>query len=264
MKITHVLPHPISHRLPPGAGPTLGIGRMVKRDAVLVEVVTDEGLVGWGEAHHGRSPGAVASLIRHTLGPIVTGMDPLDTVGVWQRLFQAHYVSHGLGAATAIGMSGIDLALWDIRGKASGWPLYRLLGGSRRRLAAYAGGLTLGFQPPEALVEESLAYVEAGYPALKLRVGDQPGKDIRRVHAVRAALDHVEILTDANAAYGLDQVRSLLPGLDEAHVGWLEEPFPPFDTHGYAVASRLGRTPWPPVRTTTPASSSRRCWRPTR
>jgi D-galactarolactone cycloisomerase len=79
--------------------------------------------------------------------------------------------SHGMGAAAAIAMSGIDMALWDIRGKAVGWPLYRLFGDSARPIAAYAGGVSLGYQEPAMLVDEVSALVEAGYRAVKLRVG---------------------------------------------------------------------------------------------
>lgn len=244
MKIEDITVLPISYRLPEGSGATMGVGRMVKRDAVLVKVVTDEGLIGWGEAHHGRSPGAIAKLIETTLKPMILGMDALDTTGVWLRLYKGHFATHGFGAGTAIAMSGIDLALWDVRGKAAGWPIYRLLGGGRRRFTAYAGGITLGFQEPQALVEEARSYVEMGYKALKLRLGDNPTNDLRRVEAVRKALgDEIEILTDVNAAYGLAEVRTLMPGLDACRVGWLEEPFPPHDDYAYEKASRFGRTP---------------------
>ena len=71
-------------------------------------------------------------------------------------------------------MSGIDQALWDIKGKALGWPLYKLLGGTNRPVPAYAGGVSLGYQAPDSLVAEAVPMVEAGYKALKLRVGDTP------------------------------------------------------------------------------------------
>ena len=113
-------------------GPTLGIGRAVKRDLVVVKITTEGGLVGWGEAHHGRCPGAVGQIVNTTLRQLVTGMDATDVVGTWARIYQRQLGSHGMGAATALAMSGIDQALWDIRGKAVGWPLYRLLGGASK------------------------------------------------------------------------------------------------------------------------------------
>jgi L-alanine-DL-glutamate epimerase-like enolase superfamily enzyme len=244
MKIADVRAYPTSFPLPPGASVTLGIGRAVKRDAVVVKVVTDEGLVGWGEAHHGRSPGAVAHHINTTLRQLVLGMDAADVVGVWARIYTMQLGSHGLGAATAIGMSGIDLALWDIRGKAAGWPLYRLLGGAARPIPTYAGGVSLGFQDPAALVEEARALVEQGYRAVKLRVGDTPERDLARVAAVRKAFgDGLTILVDANTGYTVADARRVMPGLDAHGVGWLEEPFPAHDHRSYALAAAFGRVP---------------------
>ena len=155
MKIADVRAYPTSFPVPPEASVVLGIGRTVKRDAVVVRVTTDGGLVGWGESHHGRAPGAVAHLVNTTLRQLVLGLDAADVVGVWARIYRMQLGSHGMGAGTSIAMSGIDMALWDIRGKATGWPLYRLLGGSSRPIPAYAGGVSLGWQEPAALVDEA-------------------------------------------------------------------------------------------------------------
>jgi L-alanine-DL-glutamate epimerase-like enolase superfamily enzyme len=244
MKIADVGAYPTSFPIPPEARVTLGIGQAVKRDAVVVKVTTDEGLVGYGESHHGRSPGAVAHHVNTTLRQLVLGMDALDVVGVWARIYKMQLASHGMGAATAIGMSGIDLALWDLRGKAAGWPLYRLLGGASRPIPAYAGGVSLGYQEPAALVEEARALVRAGYRAVKLRVGDSPARDLARVAAVRKALgDDLIILVDANTGYSLADARRVMPGLEAHGVGWLEEPFPAHDARSYAVAATFGRVP---------------------
>ena len=133
MRIVDIKATATSFPIPPGGEVTLGIGRLLKRDAVVVKVTTDEGIVGWGESHHARAPGSIAHIVNHTMRPLVLGMDPTDVVGVWSKIYKMQLNSHGLGAATAMAMSGIDMALWDIRGKASGWPLYRLLGGGRVR-----------------------------------------------------------------------------------------------------------------------------------
>lgn len=132
MRIVDLEAYPTSFPVPPNESVTLGIGRTVKRDAVVVKVTTDDGLVGWGESHHGRAPGAVAHLANTTLRQLVLGMDAADVVGVWAKVYKMQLGSHGMGAATAIAVSGIDMALWDIRGKAAGWPLYQLLGGASR------------------------------------------------------------------------------------------------------------------------------------
>lgn len=244
MKIRSIRAVPISFRVPEGRNVTLGIGRAVKRDAVLVKVETDEGLVGWGEAHHGRCPGAIAKLIDTTISELALGMDALDVVAVWSKVYKMQLASHGMGAAAALALSGLDLALWDIRGKACGWPLYRLLGGASRSIKAYAGGISLGWQDPASLAEEAQGYVAEGYRALKLRVGDSVRRDLARVRAVRGAVgDDVEILVDANTGYSLDDVRRVMPVYDELDVGWLEEPFSPHDHRSYLAASRLGATP---------------------
>ena len=244
MRITRIQSVPISFRVPEGQNVRLGIGRAVKRDAVLVKVETDEGLVGWGEAHHGRCPGAIAKLIDTTLAELVLGMDPLDVNGVWARVYRMQLASHGMGAAAAMALSGLDIALWDIRGKATGWPIHRLLGGAPRAVPAYAGGISLGWQEPASLADEARAHVAAGYRAVKLRVGDSPRRDIARVAAVREALGaDVEILVDANTGYAVDDVRRVMPAFEAAGVAWLEEPFPPHDTYSYGAAARLGTVP---------------------
>jgi L-alanine-DL-glutamate epimerase-like enolase superfamily enzyme len=244
MRIADVKAHPTSFPVAPSQSVTLGIGRAVKRDAVVVKVTTDDGLVGYGEAHHGRAPGAVAHLVNTTLRQLVLGLDATDVVGVWARIYKMQLGSHGLGAATAIGMSGIDMALWDIRGKAVGWPLYRLLGGVSRPIPAYAGGVSLGYQEPAALVEEASALVATGYRALKLRIGDSPARDLARVGAVRKAFgEELVLLTDANTGYTVEDARKAMPGLDAYGVGWLEEPFPAHDYRSYQMARGFGRVP---------------------
>ena len=132
MKITATKAVPISYRVPQGQNVRLGIGRAVKRDAVLVKVTTDEGVIGWGEAHHGRCPGAIAKLIDTTISELVFGMDAMNVIGVWDRVYRMQLSSHGMGYAAAMALSGLDLALWDIRGKVAGWPLYKLLGGASK------------------------------------------------------------------------------------------------------------------------------------
>lgn len=244
MKITSITAVPISFRVPEGQNVTLGIGRAVKRDAVLVKVETDEGITGWGEAHHGRCPGAVAKLIDTTIGELARGMDALDVTGVWNKIYRMQLASHGMGAAAALALSGLDLALWDIRGKAAGWPVYRLLGGASKAIKAYAGGISLGWQEPSSLAEEAAKYVSEGYRALKLRVGDTPARDVARARAVRAAVgEEIDILVDANTGYSLDDVRRVMPAFEELSIGWLEEPFPPHDHRSYRDAAALGTIP---------------------
>jgi D-galactarolactone cycloisomerase len=244
LRIAELRAFPVSFPIPAANRVALGIGTAVKRDAVLVKVTSDEGLAGWGEAHHGRAHTAVAKLIDTTLRQLVVGMDAGDITAIWERMYRYQLASHGMGAGACLAMSGIDMALWDLRGKAAGLPLYQLLGGSRKPIPAYAGGVSLGYQSPETLIEEAQKCVSLGYRAIKLRVGDTPSRDIERLRAVRKAFgDDLVILSDANIGCSLDDVRRLMPVLDELRIGWLEEPFPAHDFRNYREAKRLGRTP---------------------
>jgi D-galactarolactone cycloisomerase len=242
LKIVNVEAFPTS--FPVRAGVTLGIGRAVKRDCVIVKVTTESGLVGWGESHHGRCPGAIGQLINTTLRQLVVGQDASDVVGVWARIYTRQLASHGMGTAAALAMSGIDLALWDIRGKAVGWPVYKLLGGASRAIPAYAGGISLGFQEPAALVEEARLLVEQGYRTVKLRFGDTVARDIGRLEAIRKAFGaSLGIMVDANIGYTLEDVRRVTPALAAHDVLWLEEPFPPQDYRSYESAHGFGGVP---------------------
>jgi L-alanine-DL-glutamate epimerase-like enolase superfamily enzyme len=244
LRIIEIRAFPTSFPVDPKDSVTLGIGRAVKRDAVIVKVETEGGVTGWGEAHHGRCPGAVAHIVNTTLRQLVLGQDANDTTGVWTKVYDKQLASHGMGAGACMALSGIDMALWDIRGKALNIPLYKLLGGRARPIPAYAGGVSLGYQEPKALVEEARPHVQAGYKAVKLRIGDTVARDVERIAAARAAFGHeLAILTDANTGYDVADVRAVMPALDEHDVGWLEEPFPAHDYLSYREAARLGRTP---------------------
>ena len=244
LKIVDVQAFATSFPLPPGGNVRLGIGRAVKKDAVVVKVTTAGGIVGWGESHHARAPSTIARLVETTLKMLVVGEEATNVQGIWQKIYVKQLASHGLGAGTAMAMSGIDMALWDIRGKATGWPLYKLLGGVSRPIPAYAGGISLGFQEPAALVDEAKLHLAAGYKALKLRLGDNPKDDLARVEAIRKAFgDDLVILTDANTGYSVADARAVMPGLDANGVAWLEEPFPAHDYRSYREAKGYGRVP---------------------
>ena len=246
MKITAITAIPLSFRLPEGKTVTMGIGSTTKRDTIIVRVETSEGITGYGEAHPGRSPGAVVSIIHNTLAPMLIGMKATDCVGVWQRVHRMQLSSHGVGSGASLGLSGIDMALWDIRGKAANMPLYELLGGSKKRIPAYAGGISLGYQPKESLAEEAQSYIAQGYQAIKLRLGDSARADIERVKHVRKVIgDEIDILTDANTAYTMDDARRVLPVLADIQAGWLEEPFACSDFHSYREAAKI--TPLVPL-----------------
>jgi len=244
MKIVDVTAYHLSHRfeIPPRPQSR---GSASKRDTVLVKVTSSDGIVGYGESYHGHAPTAVAELVNSTIREAVIGEEVHDTEGIWFKLYMRYLIGAGLGAAVLHAMSGLDMALWDVRGKALGVPVYTLLGGRQREFRAYAGGLNLGFQPPEELVAEvERLRSEHGFTAVKLRLGDTVENDLMRVKAVREHFgDDLEIMGDANLGYTYSEVYRLLPGLAEYGVSWLEEPLTRDNIDGYVDMRRRSGVP---------------------
>jgi L-alanine-DL-glutamate epimerase-like enolase superfamily enzyme len=234
-----------THSMPyKGVALRFGVGNMVKRDLVLVTITADDGTVGYGEAHHGLAPTAVAEVINHSLAPLVTGADAMDREWIYDRIYRAQYATHGTGAAVAMGASGIDIALWDLAGKLLGQPVTKLLGGSPRKVRAYAGGLALGFQPLDTLEAEVGRLADAGYTAIKLRVGQEVGIDAERVRHIRRTFgDGLDIAVDAQTRYDMLDIGAIARYCEENRVYWLEEPFTTDNIDGYLAIKRRTATP---------------------
>lgn len=221
-----------------------GVGNMVKRDFVLVRITCSDGTVGYGEAHHAQSPTAIAELIRGSLAPMLIGESPFNTEGIWQKIYRNQVATHGAGTAVVIAMSGIDMALWDVKGKLLHQPVYRLLGGESRRIRAYAGGLSLGYQPLDSLEQEVQKYIDQGYTAIKLRVGQNPKKDAERVSHIRRTFGpELDIAVDAATRYHILDLPEVVRYCEENHVYWLEEPFTPDNVQAYRELRKNTRVP---------------------
>ena len=222
----------------------LGIGQTIKRDAVLVKVTTESGIVGWGEAHAARAPSAMAELINTTLRQLVVGRDASSPEAIWDYVYRMQIASHGMGTAAVIGLSGIDLAIWDIRAKEANKPLNQLLGGKGSAVESYAGGVSLGYQAPAALISEIEKLADSGYRAIKLRVGDSIERDSERIEAVRSHFgDGLTILVDANTAYTLENATQISSTLSACGAGWLEEPFAPHYYEDYRALADHTKIP---------------------
>jgi L-alanine-DL-glutamate epimerase-like enolase superfamily enzyme len=219
---------------------TQGLGSVTKRDTVVVKVTTADGITGWGESYNGRAPLAIAATVNTTLRDLFTGRDAWSATAIWEVFERRVLANHGTCGGCVCAMSGIDMALWDLKGKALGLPLYRLLGGVSRPVPAYAGGFALGYASPGAVADEALSQVAAGYRAVKLRLGDSVDRDMERAHALRSALAaDVALLADANCRYSVSDVRTVLPVLASVGAGWLEEPFPPYADRSWRDAAGL-------------------------
>ena len=233
MKITEVKAFALSFKLE--NAPRRGVGQPIKKDTVIVRVKTEDGIVGYGEAHHALSPTLVADLVNTNLAPIVVGCNAMEVEEIWNRIYLKQGQTHGPGNALYKAMSGVDVALWDVRGKALKQPVYRLLGGARKKTRAYAGGVCMGFKPPSALLEKAQSFVDKGFTAIKLRMGDTVENDLARVRAVRKGLgDSIDIAVDINTRYSYLDMQRALPGFEECRVFWIEEPFAPDAIADYA------------------------------
>lgn len=223
---------------------SFGVGRNVKRDMVLVKIVAEDGTTGYGEAHHALAPTAIAEIVNHSIAPLIRGMDCLDREGIFDRIYRSQVQTHGTGTAAVIAASGVDIALLDLAGKILKQPVYALLGGTRKRIPAYAGGLSLGFQPLPSLEQEVQSIVDRGYKAIKLRVGQDPRIDSERVGVIRRQFgDDLKIAVDAATRYAMVDAREIARYCERYEVWWIEEPFTPDNLDGYRLLKRYTATP---------------------
>ena len=238
MKITHVRAHVLEATL----SQPFAYSRAWydTRTAMLVEIETDEGLVGWGECY---GPALMTAAVVRSVAPWLVGQDPLRTDVLWQTIY-ARLRDHGQKGVVIQGLSGIDIALWDIKGKRFGVPICRLMGGPlRNEVQAYATGLyrRKSGDPMRYLADEAAGYAAEGFSAVKLKVGFGVEEDAAITRAVREAIGPaVALMVDANHAY--DAVAAIRLGRKiEAHdIGWFEEPVPPEDIAGHlAVKAAL-------------------------
>ncbi|MBI3976549.1 MAG: mandelate racemase/muconate lactonizing enzyme family protein [Chloroflexi bacterium] len=219
--------------LSPGEG-----GRINRaRGMALVRIQTDEGIVGLGDAALcGAPPAVVAGAIELYLKPLVVGEDPFYVERIWQKIYRYMGGSGRRGFLVAA-LSGIDIALWDIVGKALGAPLYKVLGAYRDRVPAYAsGGFYSEGKTVEELADETGAAVAAGFRAVKMKIGGLPlSADVARVKAVRFAVgDDCQVIVDANNMYAPKEAIQIARAIQDFDITWFEEPVKTDDVEGSA------------------------------
>ncbi len=219
-------------------------GLMRGFDLVMVRLGDSDGAGGCGYTvmHQGQGP-AVQAIVANVFRGLLIDEDPRLIERHWQRLWHAHHYA-GRGAPLSFAIAAVDTALWDLRGRSLGEPLWRLLGGHQPRVKAYAGNIDLNF-PLEKLLEGASRSLELGHRSVKMRLG-RPSlrEDIDRVGAMREHLGpEVELMADANEAWRVDQAARALHELQPFDLVWLEEPITPDDFAGYAHLRRLGKVP---------------------
>ncbi|HKV47246.1 MAG TPA: L-rhamnonate dehydratase [Candidatus Acidoferrales bacterium] len=214
---------------------------------LIVEIFTDAGLVGIGNA--ALAPRITKQVIDVYLKPLLIGKNPYDSEFLWQLMYRKTmaFGRKGIGM-TAI--SAIDIAIWDVLGKAAKQPVFRLLGGrTKQRIPVYASRLYS--QCLEKLAAEAKSYKDCGYTAMKLRFGWGPQdgaagvqKNLDLVRTVREVVgDGIDVMADAYMGWNLDYARRIVPLLEPYNLRWLEEPVIPDDISGYVALKSMGRIP---------------------
>ena len=237
MKITKITSHILGYDLPE----TLGYSQQYykKRTSHIVEVKTDEGVTGWGECF---GPGNIAfankGIVEKVIQPIVLGMQALDRDVIWHKVYNLMR-DHGQKGMPLQALSGVDIALWDLAGKAANLPLYKMIGGAHRdKVEVYGYGMMLRPENTNSLIsrfkEESAEIKEMGFKALKMKVGVGPKDDIKLIEAVRGGIgDNFRFMVDANHGYTTHDALYVGRAMEEFSPYWFEEPVAPEDLDGY-------------------------------
>ncbi len=239
MKITEVIPHCLTSPL---AQPfAFSQGWVHSRNCTLVEIRTDEGLIGWGEAFlQGLEPPQIAATaIAKALAPLVVGADPLAVEVLWHTMYNRTR-DFGRKGSMMSAISAIDMALWDIAGKFHQQPIHRLLGGAfRHDVQPYATGFyrVHGRGESARLADEARRHLANGFRMMKVKLGFGVADDIAVMAAIgQAVAGHdVTLMVDTNHAYGRSEALRLGRALEDYDLRWYEEPVVPEDTAGYAA-----------------------------
>lgn len=211
---------------PPEVKPIDGLSGIAARDVYLVKVYTDDGCVGVGEGFALGSLRSLEAVTDETLKPLLLGEDPRDIERLWQKMYRGTF-RYGRRGLVLAAMSALDMALWDILGKAANLPVYKLGGGCRERIAAYAsGGYYLEGKGMDTLIAEAAGYRERGFSRMKMKIGNLSiEKDLERIAEVKKALGGgISLGVDANNAYDFNQALYMGRRLEEMGVAFFEEP----------------------------------------
>jgi L-rhamnonate dehydratase len=227
--------------------PQASMGTFTFHGCLVVEVFSDDGLIGIGNA--ALAPQLTKQAIDLYLKPLLIGQNPWDIEFLWQHMYRKT-LAFGRKGIGMVAISAVDIALWDLLGKAAKQPVFRLLGGrTKPRIPVYASRLyatELG-----ELAAEAKRYKHDGFKAMKLRFGWGPvdgaagmQRNVDLVRTVRETVGNdVDVMADAYMGWTLDYAKRMLPLLEPFQLRWLEEPVIPDDIQGYAELKSYGRIP---------------------
>lgn len=212
---------------------------------VIVKVITDDGVIGLGECSPMNAP-IIASFIEHAITPLALGEDPFRIQHLLDKVNMGTYKLEG--RLQAIAVSGFELALWDLKGKALGVPVYELLGGLiRDRVPVYA---SISRDTPVNMARSAAECVEAGFKSLKLMISTimgfdtKPDTSVAVVREVRAAIgDDIELMLDANSAWTVPTAIAMCNRLAQFDIRYIEQPVPERDIDALAAVRRASPIP---------------------
>ncbi|MBY9018879.1 MAG: mandelate racemase/muconate lactonizing enzyme family protein, partial [Candidatus Lokiarchaeota archaeon] len=211
------------------------IGSMPRFQAsgLYTNLITDEGINGWALSHWNLSNRAQQQFIEEALKKLVLKKDPFMVEEIYHEIYQnSNRIMFGIPHAT----SAIQIACWDIIGKATKQPIYKLLGGRKKKVKCYAS-MPRGYKPKAAVgaVESALKPELGGFKAVKLRIGNGIKKDRELIKEVRDAFPDIDIMVDANSAYhSINEALKVAEVCYKYGVEWLEEPIPTDNLAGLA------------------------------
>jgi len=219
-------------------------GTMTHFEVVTVRVRCDGGAEGLGYTYTvGRGGSAIRALLETELVPFLIGKDDRHIDQLWDEMWWLlHYV--GRGGIVTFAISAVDIALWDMKGRVAGDPLYRMLGGHSDRVLAYNGGIDLHMSAGE-LAAQMKDLLDRGFRAIKIKIGRKElSEDIERVAAVRNTLGpDIPLMVDANMALTVDEAIRAARALSQYDVYWFEEPTVPHDVEGHVRILKEGGVP---------------------
>ncbi len=203
-------------------------------ELVTATLRLEDGSEGTGYTYTGGRGGrAIAAMIEHDLAPFLIGKEATQVEDLYDGMqWHVHYV--GRGGIASFAISAVDIALWDLRCRAAGRPLWQMAGGVSERCKAYCGGIDLNFPLPK-LIEQTKGYLDAGFNGVKIKIG-QPdlGQDVARVEAIRELIGpDVAFMVDANYAMSVPQAIEAARAFEPYDLVWFEEPTIPDDYRGY-------------------------------
>lgn len=214
------------------------------RQSCVVEIHTDEGLVGIGDAQRPETPESMAFMIRDIFAPLLLGNDPTEWETLWNAMYSNQRSRGRTKGFTIEAMSAIDIALWDLSSKAARTPIYKMLGGKyHEKLRTYATKVMLG-RPREQRLKRAIEFVEAGFTAFKVAVGTDPDEDLVFLKELRDQLGfNLDILLDANCSLSYKRALSFARALEKLEIYWLEEPMSPEFLDDYVELRRKSSIP---------------------